>query len=245
MISLHPSQHKNPTWTFLGLLLHRSWTYHRDLLCQVPSSNRPRRLHIWNEKPLVEEEWKVLVTTNEFPLGELVLGQIQACLSIALGDSILGQSACWPRVFCVHLAPLKRPSDTWKASHWPFTYPSKCCFSSSSTTWFSGPQLTPALSHPSTTAHWHQIVVRTSPTAGQSGTLSGAASLRSFPVPGSPSTQMFPARRSEWQTVGLKGVYGIHWYHSPSIVFLCSFVRCLCPNICWHGRLGSSWALGK
>ena len=50
------------------------------------------------EMPFAEGR-KVLGTTNEFPLGELVSGWIQALyLSIALGD-VFGRSTCRPRVF--------------------------------------------------------------------------------------------------------------------------------------------------
>ena len=44
--------------------------------------------------------------------------------------------------------------------------------------------------------------------------------------------KLFHPRGSEWQTVGLKDVYGIHCCHLQSIVFHCSSVHCLCPSTC-------------
>ena len=128
----------------------------------------------------------------------------------------------------------------WRFSQSHFIPLSQCCFSFLSTTWFRVPLSMPTLSLPSATARWREIVVPTLRIVGRSGASCGVVLLLSFRVPGSPFTRTSHARRRERQTVGLRDVYGIHCYRLQSIVFLCSFVRCLCQNMFWHGRSDSS-----
>ena len=189
------------------------------------------------KKRLAKEEGSVLETTRKVYLIYQIfyllslLGQIQPFyLSIALCD-ILGLL-----VSRMYLAPFKHiDAHSVKRCHIGVrfhTCHSRCCLYSSSTTSFSGPQSTPAPFHPSITAHWRQTIARTSRIAGQCGTLSGVVLSQSYHPPGLPSTQIFHPLRSEWQTVGLKNVYGIHCYHLQSIDFRCSSVHCFCLSMC-------------
>ena len=130
------------------------------------------------------------------------------------------------RVFCMYSVPLQRVdtlSDEWRCdSYAPFTWPSPCCFSSSSTTCFNKePLSTPPPCHPLTPARWTPIIAVTLHTAGQSGILCGVVSLPSSRAHGLPSIPIFHVRRS-----------GIRSYHSPSIVCHCLFVRYWSPSMC-------------
>ena len=149
-------------------------------------------------------------------------------LSVALGD-ILGWSTCRPHVFKHFDAVFdKRCCINQRFTHCS----SRCSFYSFFPTWFKVPLLMQAPSRPSKTARWWETTAMTSLIAERFGTSCGVVWLQSSPAPGWPSTLMFLVLRSEGRKVGLKDVFGIHFFHSWNIAFHYSSVRCLCPSMC-------------
>ena len=121
---------------------------------------------------------------------------------------------------------IKRCHRNWSL----FIRPSKCCSSSSSTTWLVLSTL--AQSRLSTVAHSSRTHAPISPAVELYGILFGAALSLFSRARGLLFTRIFRVLRRGRRRIVLKDGYGTQFSRLPSTAFRCSYVRCLYPSTC-------------
>ena len=120
----------------------------------------------------------------------------------------------------------KRCHNNWSL----FIRPSKCCSSSSSTTWLA--LSTPAQSRLSTIAHSSRTHAPVPLGVEQYGILFGAALSLFSHARGLLFTQIFRVLRRGRRRIVLNDGYGTQFSRLPSTAFRCSYVRCSYPSTC-------------
>ena len=120
----------------------------------------------------------------------------------------------------------KRCHSNWSL----FIRPSKCCSSSSSTTWLVLSTL--AQSCPSTIAHLSRTHAPISLGVELYGILFGAALSLFSRARGLLFTQIFRVLRRGRRRIVLKVGYGTQFSRLPSTAFCCLYVRCSYPSTC-------------